>query len=942
MLSGYVKLTEHGYTLPCFSKTLQPNAWYVAVCSVSGDHLGTIAGFDLYESGEIMGLAHGLVRTLEIGDPWHDVFLWDGHVHVGTAEELWDELESDRGQIAATAPITLLDLALNAGRGDQKALATAAFDYLEHRYGTDKAESWCRETLFLQRFLVLLRRLGSSGLSGEAVLAARDIEVTADQTGAYTVCAPASIKVSLDASGQMDIFRAGLETLAAALSTRFAGFDFEPASRSVSPAAVQAVVRSEVPQAVAPDPGQPGIGMPDQDILIIVAGARARQIGRHLTLPEWLPGWKGPGGRPMPYALTRHGKDVPARSSKADRDPRSAPAPAVHIVDGDSALPELDRYGVVVVLADDEFLFSKKTADARSRLLGQARRSRRSVSLLAPALPHDEPSRALARDPIDDPRTAFICDAMIDTSIARSPFWTGNLRRAIDRRTADVVVGAALLCAGASPVAEALKAHRPGVMELLLTFAFTYPYPRSRDRVQALGMASESTWSDAGIRAALEQGWHFEGLRLVDTRASAGASGSVELRSRRTDFEAFAHAVVSDLEVTGGAPGSTVDRRRAVPRPILQALRFEHLSAGMDVSGGGRKISLGLTAEAPSIEAVRHAADAGWVLARYTDTETIMEVLHSGGAPHQLILPRDMRHPNVRRIHSNRGLATRGIDSRDVVRVRRDHFEQWSAKWAGSSLLRSARRYRTSIGMPDPAAAPSSSEFVLPWSEVRAEYQAGDQAARALAAILGLKVEAREAAPNRPADLQAAWSAPGASARRFLIADGVLPSSLSEIAADEVPSQNMFIVEGDASVPALLSSRLFRVWARATLSRSTSWMARFTAGKTFEAFPLPEQFEVERSHDGLARLCMRGSGILAGLIAEADRRRLALNVRWRMSGSDRRGTEAPDASLQEEIDGVLLRTVGLDHDASDLDLLEHMLLLNRNAAAALKPPSAAA
>ncbi len=83
---------------------------------------------------------------------------------------------------------------------------------------------------------------------------------------------------------------------------------------------------------------------------------------------------------------------------------------------------------------------------------------------------------------------------------------------------------------------------------------------------------------------------------------------------------------------------------------------------------------------------------------------------------------------------------------------------------------------------------------------------------------------------KRTADLRASWSEPADGAARFMFEDGKLPVRFGPVDHQEVAAQKFFTIDGDASVPLLFSSRLFRVWARATLTRSRRLIERLSPG----------------------------------------------------------------------------------------------------------------
>ena len=177
-LTGYVKLLSHGLALPCYTLSERTNAWYVASCTHPGDHGGLISAFDVFDSEDIMRLPGTMARPVRVGDRWHDVFFWNDVTYVGTAEQLWVQLEGCREEIAIRAPLTLLDLADGARAADSAALARRAFSYLERAFGTGRAINWRNNTYLRLR---LIRRaytfLGANDKGAFVRRALQDLDI---------------------------------------------------------------------------------------------------------------------------------------------------------------------------------------------------------------------------------------------------------------------------------------------------------------------------------------------------------------------------------------------------------------------------------------------------------------------------------------------------------------------------------------------------------------------------------------------------------------------------------------------------------------------------------------------------------------------------------------------------------------------------------------------
>jgi hypothetical protein len=293
-------------------------------------------------------------------------------------------------------------------------------------------------------------------------------------------------------------------------------------------------------------------------------------------------------------------------------------------------------------------------------------------------------------------------------------------------------------------------------------------------------------------------------------------------------------------------------------------------------------------------------------------------------------LPQEIRLPKLQQLGRNRGLATRGVDPRDVVRLTSYQIEELRKSFAHSRLLSEARIYRSQVNRTEP------DEYAIPIASIREEFGRNDEAAGDLENILGEQISL-DRAIKRPSDLRVSWSYPMDRLRRFVMEDGALPIQIAELSVDEVPAQRLFIIDGDASVPVLFGSRLFQVWASATLSRSTSWTPRFSVSKTFETFPIPPSFVI--FHDALSnraqlRLSLdsihsaNASIHLTGLVSEFEQNSATRD--WQISSDDEHDKTLPAHPMIAEIDAALLSDIQLPKDASDLDILERLLEMNNS------------
>ena len=289
-----------------------------------------------------------------------------------------------------------------------------------------------------------------------------------------------------------------------------------------------------------------------------------------------------------------------------------------------------------------------------------------------------------------------------------------------------------------------------------------------------------------------------------------------------------------------------------------------------------------------------------------------------------LQLPAEIRLPPIRRLAPNRGLASRGVDTRDVIRLDAVTWERLLRDHDGarSPLSSEARRY-----LPAIETRGRDLEIALAVPGVCNAFNAGDPLARAIIERSQRPMQ-DQIGGKRIADLVAAWSRPAGSARRWVVEDGRVPVELSLLNLQQVPAQRLFFIDGDDAVPALMMSRLFAVWARALLPTSTSWTPRFQVSRTFEALPVPASFTVMPAENGSPpQLRISGKkrqGELADLLSQ-HAGRLA----------DAGGPETMDDHMYrfpplERIDHILLEELSLAPDCTDLDILERLVDQNQN------------
>jgi hypothetical protein len=199
-LRGYVKLADHGFALPCYSKIVAGNTWYVATSSSPFDHNGQIISFEPYEPEDLVHLPNSMFRRADIGDPWIDVFLWGDVVRVGTPAELWEQLKPWHDDIGANAPLSLLDLGRDVEGVDRGPLLSRSYDFIKTKFGSDKARDWHNDIYLSQ---VLKRAWNQSGGSLEVLRRALPaIEITNASDGRISISLPQFFVGELERRGR--------------------------------------------------------------------------------------------------------------------------------------------------------------------------------------------------------------------------------------------------------------------------------------------------------------------------------------------------------------------------------------------------------------------------------------------------------------------------------------------------------------------------------------------------------------------------------------------------------------------------------------------------------------------------------------------------------------------------------------------------------------------
>lgn len=866
-LVGYVTLTSHSYALPLFGQWEGANTLYVAKCTVPGDHMGQILEFEPVDTENVIWLQSDSPPTAKPGTPWQDVFLWEGQPYVGPPSSLWSQLAPYRPALQSRAPLSLLDLALNAEAPDALDIAPIAFCYTQTRFGNMRAQAW-RRNLLKARIEISVRRK-SLGQTRAGEFSPGQFEVVETTPNELSILPPPDMPKDANHLKALDEALDDLDSLATALGiTLLKSVDIQPVSPPILP----------VHQT----------GMDEQfasRVAVFSVSRRAQDLVRHVE------------------NAAPHMFGVGVEISIFDN---------LYMLDLTSIRPA----DLLLLVMDDDDGVSAPGNDLLNRAIELATTSE-TIVLLVPALPSAHPSRFLTGDGTF-PDVLRDVHAVLDTSIARSPFWWGNPKRSLERRIGDIISTGIRACL-ASDVREALRKNRR-LMPLLCVAQYD-----EHIKGASYPLSSEATWRSD--RSGEHADTYFS--YLLPERDIGPTPKSVYVEGRRNvpDFARFAMAAVSEMFHDRRGRLRTVRRADNDPRLTYMAeqLKFPEQLCMLTLDGqGDDPVSLVVTAETPGLAAVHAADQAGWSVARYTDEATILRlagpVVKAAGS-----LPDEVDIGNIRSAAPNRQIAARGVDQRDIVRASYDECQEWLDQLSfddrkiAQDCARPVRTAKSPYGN-------TSDEHVIRRDFLLSHSLAADR----LFDIISRRGAGRDLRPiKRGGDLQRCWTPPRQDFRRFAIVDGVLPVAVVELQPGEVPMQDMFIVDGDYSVPVLFQSRPFTLWAQATLPTASSWMARFSIRSTFGGFPIPKPFEIIHQTDGVSALIASFESPemerLSSEIAQQILRSLASGKGDNWKTAHRLATDLPAA---EELNDRVLEYYGLSPRATDIEIMLRLKDMN--------------
>ncbi|MDG2531268.1 DnaA N-terminal domain-containing protein [Caulobacter endophyticus] len=165
-LIAYDAFVDTGFALACYGANERPNQWYRALSTMPGSRSGKVAGFEPFAPEDPHPLRAEDQRLVEVGEPWCDVFLWQGRAFVGGELELWRALAPWRAEMEQQAPLSLVQLCPSNRRAARQGYAQAAHAQLSARLGQGRADQW-RDEIYIRSRVVA--ELLAKGVKASAV-----------------------------------------------------------------------------------------------------------------------------------------------------------------------------------------------------------------------------------------------------------------------------------------------------------------------------------------------------------------------------------------------------------------------------------------------------------------------------------------------------------------------------------------------------------------------------------------------------------------------------------------------------------------------------------------------------------------------------------------------------------------------------------------------------
>lgn len=874
-LYGYEVLGDErtGFCTGLYTAVGKTNELFVPVPTVEGDESSHVMGFVSVEPEGEHKRYTGDEITLSVGDEWKDLLLVDGYVHFGTRTELIEEFEPWLKKLFRHHPFTALDLVRGHDRGGARRTALRmAYDRISDRLGKSNAERWSVETYYRSQVLKILRRkMQKSNASAAAIEAVRHIQVAV-----FPKRKTISFVVPVEGEWNPD--------------------DMQPFLRLEEDSYAHELLR-EIPSVARNfklearfETGSLKSHYRPKPVLVTALGRGAERFLRDLQLD---------GGR----ARLASDANWPSRLFEF--------AKVKELVRHPESMP-LKNFSFLAVIVDED----GKSDRLRSQMyeIQDALKDSGGIPLLVvPVLPRQRPSkylRSVQQVPIFDESNNCLT---LDTSFLRSP---GHPRFKVASQSAaflDYFTKACLLLLNSpDTLSRFVSASSRGRVQRCLRVAEVIDPIFGPRLAPSEAVSVRTVRSDLGERSFL---WNA-GEARVKHESHGATLFELSLEDIRQDgFADLAEAALRQAISRTGI-GAVEFRLEGNAQRLPIEMQFPDMTAAAIVSfPDGSKRSILITAESPTLNAVKSAERYDMYVVRYTDRPTLKRLL---AAPDEYFarrpLPQDLAALRVYQGRNTDNVFRRAGQAEGLFVTVFD-WQRWEQEFSGHRLARRGMHV-----VPNGTRNVGGDNRLVFVSDHDVQgfglNNPGDVGLKAL-----LEFQIRATAPGRVVD-DSELSFPGQNVYRWAVRTNrrlFIPRRLPETLT--VP-EGWVVFNGDRYAAAVIVSDIFEIWMKGHAATSDLPGPAFTQLRAFNAFPWPAGFIL----DGTVT-CSAPPSYFSELAKELPLSELDLDYR-EPSATQLRQEIA--AGFRYELGQSLLATYGLEGNCSEAEILSRLIFLSEN------------
>lgn len=872
-LYGYETLGDEptGFCTGLYTVAGKTNELFVPVPTIEGDDTSHVMGFVSVEPESGYERYYGDEITLSVGEDWKDLLLIQGVMHFGTRSELYEVVRPAFKNVFKSHPLTALDLVRSRDDGVRRIAVRLAFNRISEYLGKRPAERWVIEAYFRSQVLTLLRRkMQWSNASPSAIEALRHIQVD-------TYPKLKTIRFVLPSQGEWN------------------PEDMEPFLRLGDDRYAQELL------AEIPSPAR---------FFRLESQFGAGSLKAHY--------------RPLPILVTaigrggeRHFQDLQLGGGKArflsdlNWPTRMFEFAKIRDLLSDAYPIGLKDFSFVAVIVDDDV----KSDRFRSQIRQLQKILYKKVSiplLIVPVLPRHRPSTLLRPE-----RQANIFDEreplILDTTVLRSP---GRRRtKGVSPNTPflDYMTKACILLLtspetlsrflSVSSSGKEWRCLRVSQIDGVHYHARFVPSEAVSFRMQPADIAERAFLRDEG------------GLQREKRPAASALYELTAEKMRRDDFVDLAEAALNDAISTAGT--SQIEFRfeeQTSYWPI--EMEFPEMAATVKiVLADGQERRVMITAEAPSLKAVRTLEQDDIYLVRYTDRATLKRLIAITAqfAPRRP-LPQELAalRPNLGR---SLPAVFRRAERADGIVVPLVGWQRWQEEFPHHPLaIRGRKVVPTGI-----RASNHGNLLVFVSNRDIANFEA------AVSGDTGLKELRRSQVPimglSRILD-DDSFRLTGQGIDQWAIRNNRRPIVPRRLPPDHTVPEGWVVLNGDWYAAAVVASDIFEIWVKGHIASGDAIGTAGTHLKVYNSFPWPIDFSTE----GFVT-CRNPSPYFTELARELHLRDLGAEYA-EPSASELR--QEIDLSHRFELGQSLLASYGLERDSSEAEILYRLKFLSDN------------